>query len=304
MKVLTNIREAAEFLADGSVATIGSYDGVHVGHSEILKRLREEAQASGLKSLLITFSPHPQQVIAPKHAPKLLTTTPEKIKIIEQHNLDAMFLIKFDKAMSLVSADEFLEKYLLESFKLRHLIIGYNHTFGHQREGDAEFLREESTRRDFELTLIEPIIVRGEPVHSSRIRKVILHGDYDLSLQLLGHDYRITGTVVKGKGIGKSLGFPTLNLKTPPEKLIPPSGVYAAYVLIGGDRRPGMMYIGESGQGYALEVNLFDFSEDLYGREVVVAPTHFVRRSERFARQEDLVAQIRRDEEKIRELFG
>lgn len=303
MRVFRDLSEATAFLADGTVATIGSYDGVHLGHAQILDRLVSESRASGMKSLLITFSPHPQRVVAPNRAPKLLSTTEEKIKLVEKHELDAMFLIQFDKEMSRVSARDFLEKYLLEGFKLRHLVIGYNHAFGHQREGDVKFLAAEAPKRDFKLTLIEPIICRGEPVHSSRIRKVILHGEYDLSLELLGHDFHITGEVIHGKGLGNSLGFPTINLKTPPEKLIPPSGVYAAYVLIEGDRYPGMMYIGESEQDYALEVNLFDFDRDLYGQEVVVAPTIFVRRSQRFARQEDLVAQIRADETKIREMF-
>ncbi|MFH2056422.1 MAG: bifunctional riboflavin kinase/FAD synthetase [bacterium] len=303
MEVFRELKHAASFLEGGTVATIGSYDGVHLGHAQILDRLAAEARASSLKSLLITFSPHPQQVISPKRAPKLLSTTPEKIKLVARHNLDAMFLINFDEKMSRVSARDFLGQYLLGGFKLRHLVIGYNHAFGHQREGDAEFLKQESTHRDFKLTLIEPVICRGEPVHSSRIRKVILHGDYDLSLELLGHDYQITGKVVHGKGLGSSLGFPTINIKTPPEKLIPPSGVYAAYVLIDGDRREGMMYIGESDQDYALEVNLFDFDRNLYGQEVVVAPLRFVRRSLRFAHQHELVEQIRADEKRIREMF-
>ena len=189
MKILTDINEAKSLLASGTVATIGSYDGVHLGHAEILDRLATEARQSGLQSLLITFSPQPQRVVAPNRAPQLLSTNEEKIKLVESHNLDAMFIINFTAEMSRVSAPEFLEKYLVESFNLRHLIIGYNHAFGHQRAGNVEFLKTQTERYNFRMTLIDPIICRGEPVHSSRIRKVILHGDYDLSLKLLGHDY-------------------------------------------------------------------------------------------------------------------
>jgi riboflavin kinase/FMN adenylyltransferase len=282
----------------------GSYDGVHLGHDLILKRLVEISRDQGLRSLLITFSPHPQQVLAPRRAPKLLSITEEKIELVSQYGLDAMFIIQFNEEVARVTARRFMEEYLIGHFTLRRLVIGYNHAFGYQREGDVDFLKQNQEKYGFELTLIEPIICRGEPVHSSRIRKAMQHGDYNVSLELLGHDYIITGVVVRGKGVGKELGFPTINIKVPEEKLVPPAGVYAAYVVIDGDRFNGMMYIGEESREYALEVNLFDCQLDLYGKTVKVAPTRFIRRSARFAAQKDLIEQIKRDERKIRELFS
>ncbi|MCK4857689.1 MAG: bifunctional riboflavin kinase/FAD synthetase [candidate division Zixibacteria bacterium] len=303
MKVITDIDEAARFCAGGSAVTIGTFDGVHIAHATLIDNLVKDARRAALKSVLITFYPHPKQVVAPDEAPQLLSVREEKLELLQNRGLDAVFFISFDQQIAHVTAPQFLEEYLVGKFSVKKLVVGYNHAFGYRREGTADFMKDNAQRYGYEFSLTEPIILEGEPVHSSRIRHEIRHGDFDLSLRMLGHDFIITGTVVRGKGLGQQLGFPTINLKVPPEKLVPPTGVYAAYVDSSSDRYYGMMYVGETLQEYALEVNLFDFNNELYNKQVKVCPTRFIRRSIRFDNHRELVSQIKRDEKNIRDVF-
>ncbi|MCC6963657.1 MAG: riboflavin biosynthesis protein RibF [candidate division Zixibacteria bacterium] len=303
MQVFRDIEAAREFLANGSVVTIGNYDGIHLGHQTIIRETVERAHAAGLKSALVTFDPHPHSVLVPSHAPKLLTTTDEKIALLSaMTKLDAVVILHFDPMLAQVSAAEFLEEYLLGGLSCLILVIGYNHAFGHNREGNIAFLRRMAPRRRFQLVTLDPILFAGAPVNSSRVRETMQHGDYTDALRMLGHEFTLSGRVVRGKGIGRSLGFPTINVKIGGAKIIPPAGVYAAYTLIRSEKRFGMMYIGENAQDFDFEVNLFDYSGDLYGSEVTVIPTAFIRRAIRFEQESDLVRQIGEDEKTIRML--
>lgn len=304
MRVLTDLMSAVNFFKGGSAITVGTYDGVHIGHAAILDKLVSLGRESNLKSCLVTFSPHPKQVVAPDDSPQLLTTTDEKLEFLEKRDIDATFILKFNSEMAKLSAQDFLEQYLVRQFSCKHLVIGYNHAFGHKREGDAVFLQDNAEKYGYKFTITEPIIYRGEPVHSSRIRKEILTGDYGQSLEMLGHEFSVIGTVVRGKGLGKRLGYPTLNLHVPPEKLIPPSGVYAAYAIVDSERYFGMVFIPDVKQGFSLEMNLFDFEGELYNKCVKVCPTAFVRRSFRFDNYDDLVEQIDLDKRQIRNILN
>lgn len=303
LRVITDIHAATDFLQSGSALTIGTYDGVHVGHTVILDRLVALARQGSLKSVLVTFRPHPKQVVAPMDAPQLLTTYDEKLTLLEGRGIDAVCVVKFDRDFAQLTAHTFLKDYLVERFSCRHVVIGYNHAFGYRRQGDASFLKEHSVDYGYEFSMIDPIIRRNEPVHSSRIREEILSGDYSFAVEMLGHDYTITGKVVCGKGLGKQLGYPTLNLKTPPEKLIPPPGVYAAYAEIAGERHFGMMFIPDVVTEFTLEVNLFDFDRDLYDQTILVCPTRFIRKTIRFENRQDLIEQIGNDKREIRNVF-
>lgn len=305
MQVFRDIESARDFLSAGSAITIGNYDGIHVGHQKIIRELTERAEFAGLKSVLVTFDPHPQAVLTPARAPRLLTTTEEKIAILrETSSLDAVVILKFDRALAEVSADEFLDEYLLNGLSCLILVIGYNHAFGHNREGNIAFMRRMAPRRRFQLVTLDPILVDGAPVNSSRVREGMTRGSYDTALKMLGHDYRLPGRVVHGKGMGRTLGFPTINVKVAGQKIVPQPGVYAAYTLIKAEKRLGMMYIGESAQDFDLEVNLFDFDRDLYGSDVVVVPTAFVRKSIRFVEESDLIRQIGEDAKTIRMIYN
>lgn len=302
MQVFRDIKEASRFLSGGAALTIGSYDGYHVGHAVIVKELCAIAKQSGLKSVLITFAPHPQQIVAPDTAPKLLTTTAEKLALLEQTELDAAVIINFDQQFASIRAEDFLKEYLVERFHSRHVVIGYNHAFGHRREGNVDFLKSNARNHNYQVTILEPVILAGEAVHSSRVRAAVHDGEFDNVLTMLGHGLVLTGEVVRSKGLGAKLGYPTINVKLPPEKIVPPPGVYAACTIIDDVRYDGMMYVGESRQQFAFEVNLFDFSGDLYSRTVQVYPTKYVRKSIRFSSQAELVKQITEDEKKIRNI--
>ncbi len=289
-------------IANGSAVTIGNYDGIHLAHQSIIFELSRKAKERGLKSILVTFDPHPALTIKPESAPKLLTTTEEKIRLLEQGGLlDAVVILRFDRDLVSVSATDFLVRYLLAGLRMSVLVIGFNHAFGHKREGNVHFLEGMAPQYGFQLQSLAPVLVGGEMVNSSRIRSLIAEGAYDRATALLGHELELSGQVVHGKGMGRKLGFPTINVKLPPEKIVPKPGVYAAYSLIGSDKRPGMMYIGETPQpGFDLEVNLFDFAADLYGEAVSVYPTAYLRPPMRFARESELINQIGKDEAMIR----
>jgi riboflavin kinase / FMN adenylyltransferase len=304
VQVFRSIEAAAPFLRGGSAVTIGSFDGIHIGHKSIIAELSKHAREHGLKSVMVTFDPHPQQVLSTTDIPPLLSTTPEKLRLLEKEDLDAVVVLHFTRELAAINARDFLELYLLTGLACRSLVIGTNHAFGHKREGNVEFLRSKISRYGYELITLEPILFGDRPVRSMRIRREITGGDFAMALQMLGHDLELEGEVVHGKGLGKSLGFPTINVKLPPEKIVPPTGVYAAYNIIGSERRFGMMYVGDGSQGFTLEVNLFDYEGELYGRTVSVFPTSFVRKSIQFADSNSLIRQIERDEVTIRELFN
>lgn len=302
MQVFHSIEEAAPLMVGGSAVTIGNYDGIHRAHQAIIAELSRQAKERGLKSVLVTFDPHPSLTIMPEKAPQLLTTTAEKIRLLEEGGLlDAVVVLRFDKSLAQVSATDFLVRYLLAGLTMSILVIGFNHAFGNKREGNIQFLERESRQHSFHLQSLAPVLVEGEMVNSSRIRGLLAEGAFGQALNLLGHDLELAGEVVYGKGLGRKLGFPTINVKLPPEKIVPRPGVYAAYSLIGSDRRAGMMYIGEASHpGFDLEVNLFDFEGDLYSQTVSVFPISFVRPPIRFSRDIDLIEQIGKDEEMIR----
>lgn len=302
MKVFRTIEDASALVGTGSAVTIGNYDGIHRAHQAIIAELSQVARAKGLKSVLVTFDPHPSLTIAPDRAPKLLTTTKEKLRLLnEGGQLDAVVVLHFDRSLAQVSATDFLVRYLLAGLKMATLVIGFNHAFGNKREGNIDFLKRVAPEYGFELKALEPVLFGGEVVNSSGVRRLIDSGQYNQAIQLLGHELELSGTVVHGRGLGRKLGFPTINVKLPAEKIVPKPGVYAAYSLIGPVRKAGMMYIGDSAQaGFDLEVNLFDFEGDLYGQPVSVFPTAFVRPPIKFDRDADLMAQIGKDEEMIR----
>ena len=305
MQVFHTIEEAAAFVDTGSVVTIGNYDGIHRAHQAIIADLNRRARASRQKAVLVTFDPHPSLTIAPAKAPKLLTTTNEKLRLLNAGGLlDAVLVLHFDESLAKVTATDFLLRYLLAGLKMSTLVVGFNHAFGHKREGDVAFMKAKAPEFGFEIHALEPVLFDGAVVNSSRIRDSIAKGAFADAIKLLGHDLELSGKVVHGKGLGRKMGFPTINIKLPKEKIVPKPGVYAAYSLIGSDKKPGMMYIGESAlPEFDLEFNIFDFEGDLYDRTISVFPTAFVRPSLRFDSERALIAQIGKDEEMIRSVF-
>ncbi len=304
MRVFFDIQSAGAFLREGSAVTIGSFDGIHAGHQRILTELSRSACEDGLMSVLLTFDPHPQQVVATADAPPLLTTTAEKLRLLENVGMDAVVVVHFTPEVAAVGARDFLEEYLLNGLACRLLVIGSNHAFGHRREGSVDFLKANADRYGYRLKTLDPVYFGDRRVSSMRIRREIIAGDFGSALTMLGHDLEFEGTVVRGAGISKGLGFPTINITLPAGKIVPAPGVYAAYVVLESRRHYGMMYVGEKTEEFAFEVNLFDYEGDLYGDTVRAFPTAFVRPPVRFADSASLMKQIAHDEATIREMFN
>jgi riboflavin kinase/FMN adenylyltransferase len=293
-------------VAGGSVVTVGTFDGVHVGHRDLLERVVERATKRGIPSLLVTFEPHPLEVVNPPAAPLLLSTSEEKLQAIAESGLDYVALLPFTPALAALDASAFVERVLLERYCVRELLIGYDHGFGRHREGDVNVLRRLGEQHGFVVAVVDAVSMRGVPVSSSAIRRAISYGDLDEAAVFLGQRYACSGRVGRGMARGRQLGFPTLNITLSSDrKLLPPAGVYAVFAHGQHGSFGGMMNLGPrptfGDTAISLEVNLFDASGDWYGAEVRVEFVRRLRDTMRFESADALVAQLRRDEAAARD---
>jgi riboflavin kinase/FMN adenylyltransferase len=289
------------------VATLGTFDGFHLGHASIFRRLESKAQSLGLPPVAITFHHHPRVLVTPDDPPLLLTTPEEKINILEKRFEGSLVILRFDEKLRHTTADHFAKEVLVERFGIKALVVGYDHSFGHKRSGNIEQLKLIGDREGFEVEVVEPVTYEGAPISSSRIRRAIRAGQWDEAVAMLGHAYAIHGTVIRGLGRGKKLGWPTINLDWAARKLLPPEGVYSCTASVNGDDYRGMMFLGinmfNPEKSVSVEANLFDFDRDIYGSEVTLFPRHFVRSNARFESAEALSEQIARDKTKILKLL-
>jgi riboflavin kinase/FMN adenylyltransferase len=292
-------------LSLGAVVTVGTFDGVHLGHRDLLTRVAHRAADRSLPSLLVTFDPHPLEVVNPPAAPLLLSSTSEKLEAIAESGLDYAVVLPFTRALAALDASGFVEQLLLERYCLRELLIGHDHGFGRGRAGDIHMLRELGERHAFEVAVVDAVSVDGVPVSSSAIRRAISYGDLDGAKEMLGRRYAFAGRVAQGDQRGRVLGFPTLNISlTTARKLLPPAGVYA--ILLQSERGSfgGMMNLGPrptfGDSSLSLEVHLFDASGDWYGTRVRVEFVERLRDTIRFESVDALVAQLRSDERAAR----
>lgn len=288
------------FGTGGSVITVGTFDGLHRGHIALLENLSEAARREGARAIVATFHPHPLQVVRPQAAPQLLTTRAEKLELLSQLGVDTVALIAFDQRLAAYPPETFVREILVGRLGARHLVIGYDHGFGHERSGDAATLRALGAREGFTVDVVEPVIVAGAPVSSSRIRAFLSNGDLAGAALGLGRPYSLRGRVVRGDGRGRTLGFPTANLELPdPTKLLPQEGIYAVRADIDGIPRDGVLHLGPRptypGAAATVELHLFDFDEDLYGRDVGVRFCTRLRGVERFNGSAALTAAMAAD---------
>jgi riboflavin kinase/FMN adenylyltransferase len=299
---MADLRPLAELppLPAGAVVTVGSFDGVHLGHQAVLAEVARRAHAAGRASVLVTFEPHPLAVINPAAAPPLLTTAPERREILAQLPLDYGLFLRFDRRLASLSPEEFVREVLLDRCRMRELVFGYDHGFGRGRSGDVETLRRLGAALGFAVDAVAPVDVAGEPVSSGRIRRAVAGGDLATAARLLGRPYAVSGRVTTGERRGRLLGVPTINLgDVPPTKLLPPDGVYAVWVEWRGGRAGGMMNQGpkptfQDGRR-TLEAHLFGFEGDLYGEWVRIEWVERLRDVRRFAGVEQLQEQLERD---------
>lgn len=284
-------------------ATIGFFDGVHLGHRYLLSQVNAAAQRRGLKSMAVTFADHPRRTLQTDYRPLLLTTPEEKVHLLSETNLDACAVFHFTKEMAALSAHDFMKIYLHDYLGVRCLVIGYDHHFGHNRNEGFEEYKAYGKEMGIEVVQAQPLRNEEYTVSSSIVRRFLEAGNVEKAHECLGRSYHLRGTVVEGHHVGRDLGFPTANLRPEnPDLLVPARGVYAIYAEVNGKSYPAMLNIGKrptlnNGNDCTIESHLFGLSEDIYGKTLTLTFEHHLRDEQKFNSLDELKAQLRTDAE-------
>lgn len=299
---------SAPLARSGAVLTVGTFDGVHRGHWELLQRVVQRAREKDKPSVLVTFDPHPLRIVRPDAAPPLLTTPVEKMEILAESGLNYAVFLRFDRTLASYEPDRFIEEILVGRFGLSHLVIGYDHGFGKGRKGDVSTLRAAGERFGFDVEVVGPVEAGSAPISSTRIRRAVAEGDVLAAAEGLGRPYSIRGTVVRGDGRGRELGFPTANLElNDPTKLVPADGIYVARAILREGTIDGVLHVGPRptfvGAAPTIELHLLDWSGDLYGRHLRVDLCARLRGVERFPTVEALIDAMNEDVRVAREVL-
>lgn len=302
MKVYRNLDTLPVF--SKAVITIGTFDGVHLGHQKIIHQLLAESERTGGESVLITFNPHPRKIVKPNESLMQLTTMEERIELLKKLGINNMVIVPFTKDFSQQTALEYVQHFLVEKFSPATIIIGYDHKFGNNREGDFKLLEQYAEQFHYTVQEIDEELINNAIISSTKIREALLRGDVTLARAFLGYDYFFKGEVIEGNKLGRTIGYPTANLQMDnPDKLIPGNGVYAVNCQLEGETRllEGMMNIGTrptvDGINRMIEVNIFDFDEDIYGRHLRVWLKHHLRSEVKFSGIDALKEQLKKDKE-------
>jgi len=291
---------------NGTVITVGTFDGVHRGHRDVVERLVDRSRVLKIPSVLVTFEPHPLEIVNPAAAPLLLTTHYEKEEVLAETGIDYMAVVPFTSRLASYSAEDFVELILRRCFRMRELLIGYDHGFGRQRAGNVDVLKMLGERDGFRVDVVAPVSTAdGHSVSSTSIRRAVAGGDLVRAAESLGRLYSVSGKVVEGSKRGRTIGFPTLNLGAPPRrKLLPPEGVYAVRVQTPRGPVGGMMNLGPrptfGDTETSLEAHLFDTEADFYGAQVRIDFVARLRETRKFASAEQLSKQLAHDERDAR----
>jgi riboflavin kinase/FMN adenylyltransferase len=300
MKVYHDLKDLPDF--HNAVVTIGSFDGVHLGHQQILNRVKGLARKIDGESIVITFHPHPRLIVYPKdQSLQLITSIDEKVALLSRYDIDNVVVVPFTVAFSQQSADEYIQKFLVDKFNPRYIVIGYDHRFGLNRQGDINYLKWHGKTSGYEVIEIAKHEVEDIAVSSTKIRKALASGAMQTAHRLMGHYFLLTGTVVHGNKIGNSIGFPTANLSiNNNNKLIPSNGIYAVFVHHNKQRYGGMLYIGDrpslkAFNNRTIEVNIFDFNKDIYGDKLQLEIIKKIREDQAFPNLEGLKQQLAAD---------
>ncbi|MFO7369640.1 MAG: bifunctional riboflavin kinase/FAD synthetase [Bacteroidales bacterium] len=308
MKIINNI---SQFHASNPVVTIGIFDGVHRGHVEILRRIRELSSVYNGESVVITLWPHPRFVLQPENTElRLLSSLDEKTELIARHGIDNLIILPFDRDLANITYDRFVSDYLVERIGARYVVVGFNHHFGKDRKGTFENLQISAREHGIKAERLKQVIIDNTHVSSSVVRHMIEEGRIGAANNILGYPYFIQGKVVEGIKLGRKLGYPTANiLLSEPGKLLPRNGVYAVVAKIDGHVHKGMLSIGIRPtidlprHDRTIEVNLFDFDNDLYGKQIRISFLEWLRSEKKFDSLQELKEQIATDKEEIISLF-
>lgn len=299
MKIFNSIQE---FTTNApTIVTLGTFDGVHKGHKSILEKITSSSKNTGCESVLLTFFPHPRMVLQQNTDIKLLNTIKEKAMLLEEHGINNLIIHPFDHAFSRLTAEEFVKNILVDKFMVRKIIIGYDHRFGRNRTADINDLIQYGKEYNFEVEQISALEINEVSVSSTKIRNALNAGYLETANRYLGYPYFLTGNVVKGKQLGRTIGFPTANINiTESYKLIPDKGVYVVSSEIAGKTVYGMMNIGNNptvgGVAESIEVHFFDFNSDLYNQEIRVNIHYKIRNEIKFPSVNHLKEQLKEDQ--------
>jgi riboflavin kinase/FMN adenylyltransferase len=308
MRVFRDLNDLPEFT--NSVVTIGTFDGVHRGHQKLIERIKLLAEQIDGESILITFHPHPRIVINPEDKSlRLLNTIDEKIALLEKYGVDNLVIVPFSRAFSEQEASDYVSTFLAKNFHPKYIVIGYDHKFGKNRSGDFKLLEQMKEQYGYHMEEITKETLDDIGISSTKIRHAISSGDIKLANELLGNNYTLSGTVVRGLQNGRKLGFPTANIQVNDEyKLIPKTGIYAVYVHYHGIKYNGMLSIGFNptfeGKEQTIEVNILDFNKDIYGENLTLEFIDFIRNEKKFESLDALVEEIKNDEKITRKIVA
>ncbi|MBC7426176.1 MAG: bifunctional riboflavin kinase/FAD synthetase [Bacteroidia bacterium] len=299
MKIFRSLADIPKF--NKAVYTQGTFDGLHPGHQIVIRRIVETARKIGGESVLLTFFPHPRLFLYPEdNELRLLQTLDEKIASFEALGLDNLIILPFDKAFSSIEPAQFVQNFLVNTIGVSVIVVGYDHRFGHNREGDISLLRKIAAVENFTVEEIAVEDMENIAISSTRIREALKAGDVETAAKYLGRPYSFSGVVVHGRKLGRELGYPTANLElTASYKLIPSLGIYAVKAEVGGKTYGGMLSIGKNptiiDKGFSIEVNLFNFAKDIYGEEVRIYFIAYLRKEEKYDNLEALSQQLKLD---------
>ena len=303
------IRDIDKINIEPCVATIGFFDGVHQGHRFLINQIKAVARAKGLRSALVTFSAHPRKVMQKDYQPQLLSTPKEKAELLATTGVDYCIVLDFTPEIARLTACEFMEDILKKKLNVASLVIGYDHRFGHNRAEGFDDYYQYGTKIGMEVLRAKACIIKDVNVSSSVIRLLLQEGEIDMATKCLGYNYYLDGTVVDGYKVGRTIGFPTANLKVEDQdKLVPADGVYAVKVTVTGQEYMGMLDIGHrptfnNGTNKSIEVNILDFNSDIYEQFIRITFIRRIRSDIKFKKVEDLIAQLHRDEAEVRRIL-
>jgi riboflavin kinase/FMN adenylyltransferase len=300
MKVFNNLLEVKK--DKNTILTLGTFDGIHLGHKKIIETVVKKASENGGRSFLITFDPHPRNVLS-GNSIKLLNSPDEKLEILESLDIDEVLVINFTKEFSQLNSEEFFKSYIVDKIGLNEIVVGFDHHFGKGRGGNENTLKELGLKYGFGLTKVDAVLIDGLNVSSSKIRNALIIGDIHTANKLLGRVYSFRGVVIKGDGRGRTLGFPTANVKLNDDnKLMPAIGIYVVEIIIESNKHFGLMSIGKRPTFYTNgqltnEVFIFDFGKNIYGFTISVNIFERIRGEEKFSSAGDLISQMNKDTE-------
>ncbi len=290
-----------------SVLTVGTFDGVHLGHRKLIDKVISISKSKNLSSIILTFSPHPRIVLNNDADIKLLTTQTEKNEIFGDYNIDYLLTQDFSISFSKLSPIEFVRDILVKKLNVRHIVTGYDHHFGKNRNANSNQLIEFSKDFGYDVTKVDAFHKNKVSISSTKIRNLIIHGKINEANEFLGYQFILTGKVISGLGRGKSLGFPTANILIDNHKIKPGNGVYYISSLLKGKNINGMMNVGVNptfkDKGYSIEIHFFDFKQDLYDKEISIRVIKKIREEKKFDSADELIIQLQMDKKKCFELI-